>query len=29
MDSSLYLDFFKLESFDAIVDIFHDTRDAE
>jgi len=25
MDSSLYLDFFKQKSFDAIVDIFHDT----
>lgn len=25
MDVSLYLNFFKLRSFDAIVDIFHDT----
>ncbi|MDK2896471.1 MAG: type restriction enzyme [Candidatus Atribacteria bacterium] len=25
MDVSLYLSFFKLRSFDAIIDIFHDT----
>ena len=25
MDSSLYMDFFKMESFDDFVDIFHDT----